>query len=186
MGRKKERKFLVNDDSWRKCTFTSSDLIRQFYISCDDICISVRMVNEASGIKSPHAYITIKNNEGEEDRDEFEWEVPARDAYILSKFAKSRIIQKLRYIIPTGQAGYWAIDEYIGEDSGLVIAEYKHKESSYFTKYFTSTDEFPEFDLPYWIGEEVTGDPKYYDVNIAKYKTSFVNRLWQRILLLMS
>lgn len=64
----------------------------QFYISCDDICISVRMVNEASGIKSPHAYITIKNNEGEEDRDEFEWEVPASDAYNLSKFAKSRII----------------------------------------------------------------------------------------------
>lgn len=47
-------------------------------------------------------------------------------------------------------------------------------------------DEFPEFDLPYWIGKEVTGDPKYYDVNIAKYKTSFVNRLWKRILLLMS
>lgn len=195
MGRKKERKFLVIDDTWRKCTFTPPNFIMQFDISYeDDICVMVMMVNEESETRSPHAYITIMNNSSEDDRcksneddrDKFEWEIPVSDARTLSKFAKSRIIQKLCYIIPTGQAGYWKVDEYIGEDSGLVTAEYKHKESSYFTKYFTSMDEFPEFDLPYWIGEEVTGDPKYYDVNIAKHKTSFVNRLWKRILRLMS
>lgn len=186
MGREKERKFLVKDDSWRKCTFTSPDFIRQFYISYDDdICIRVRMVNEASETKSPHAYITIKSNDSEEDRDEFEWEIPVNDAYILSKFTKSRILQKLRYIIPTGQADYWEVDEYIGEDAGLVIAEHEYKKSSYFSKHFTCIDEH-EIVLPDWIGKEVTRDPKYYNANIAKHKTSFVNRLWLRILQLMS
>lgn len=186
MRRDKERKFLVSDDSWMKCTFTSRDLIRQFYISCDDICIGVRMVNEASETKSPHAYITIKNNECEEDIDEFEWEIPIIDAYILSKFTKSRIIQKLRYIIPARQDDYWVVDEYIGEDAGLVIAEHEYKESSYFPYHPACYDKSLEFNIPYWIGEEVTGDPKYYDTNIAKHKTSFVNRLWKRILRLMS
>lgn len=187
MGREKERKFLVRDDSWKKYTFTSPDLIRQFYISYeDDICIRVRMVNEASETRTPHAYITIKNNASEEDRDEFEWEIPVADACILSKFAKSRILQKLRYIIPTGQAGYWEVDEYIGEDAGLVIAEHEYKKSSYFSGQLSIRDKSLEFEIPYWIGKEVTGDPKYYNANIAKYKTSFVNRLWKRISRLMS
>lgn len=107
-------------------------------------------------IREEKAWITIKGLTEGISRAEFEYGIPFEDAlYMLNNLCEAPTLEKHRYLV-TFEGYTWEVDEFHGENEGLVIAELELK----------SEDE--EFPLPGWIGEEVTGDPKYYNANLVK------------------
>lgn len=96
-------------------------------------------------------FITIKGRNQGITRLEFEYEIPFGDAnFLLENFCEQPILEKIRYRIPY-KGNVWEIDEFLGKNSGLVIAEIELK------------SEDQTFSKPEWIGKEVTGDPRYYN-----------------------
>lgn len=143
-----ERKFLIKDNHWRKNA--TGTLYRQGYIPTKNgTTVRVRLVGN-------QGYLTIKGLSVGFSRAEYEYPIPAEDAQeMLDKLCDRPLIEKTRYKIDI--AGLiWEVDEFAGENQGLIMAEVE------------LTDEEHSFELPEWIGEEVTDDSRYYNVNLAK------------------
>lgn len=146
MGEEIERKFLVTSDAWRRGTGTP---VRQGYLSLDEKR-SVRIRSTPEG-----AYLTVKGASRGARRSEFEYEIPVKEAdELLGSICVTPIIEKIRYQILFGGLT-WEVDEFLGENQGLVIAEVELER------------EDQEFDKPEWVGEEVTEDPRYYNANLV-------------------
>ncbi|PSF31157.1 adenylate cyclase [Aphanothece hegewaldii CCALA 016] len=144
-----ERKFLVKGDAWKKQA--KSKLYRQGYIATKDGITTVRI-----RIAGEQAFITIKGKTEGIGRAEFEYEIPLEDAVImLDKICDRPLVEKIRYKLQIDDL-VWEIDEFLGENEGLVMAEVELK------------DEKQQVNLPEWISEEVTHDLRYYNVNLAK------------------
>jgi len=146
-----EHKFLLKNEDWKKIA-GEKKLYQQAYISTHSgTTIRVRIVGEI-------AYLTLKGQlSGERgiSRSEFEYQIPLADAQVmLAEYVDSPIVEKYRYLIP--YAGkVWELDEFIGDNAGLVIAEIELK----------SEDE--EFETPAWIGDCVSSDRKYTNASLA-------------------
>ena len=98
--------------------------------------------------------MTVKGITVGATRAEYEYEIPADEAnQMLDDLCEQPIIEKKRYKIPQGDLT-WEIDEFGGVNEGLTVAEIE----------LESEDQ--AFDKPDWVGEEVTGDPKYYNSNL--------------------
>lgn len=148
MGKEIERKFLVKNSEYK----TSSDeaLYKQGYLCINpNRTVRVRVVGDKG-------LITVKGKSTGASRLEFEYEIPFEDANeMLDILCEKPIIEKIRYTYD--YAGFiWEIDEFLGDNEGLVVAEIELQ------------DESMEFSKPIWIGEEVTGDPKYYNSSLIK------------------
>jgi len=143
-----ERKFKVSNNNWRKGA--SGSLLKQGYLSNSrDSSIRVR-------IEGGRALLTIKGGRMGASRLEFEYEIPLSDAEtMLMILCKKPLIEKIRYRIPF-EGHIIEVDEFMGDNLGLIIAEIELK------------DEKESLVLPDWIGEEVTGDRKYYNVNLLE------------------
>jgi adenylate cyclase len=152
MGTEIERKYLVKGDAWR--ALAAGTHYRQGYLNSDK-ARTVR-IRSAGG----KAYITIKGLTVGATRSEYEYEIPVADGNaMLDALAERPIIEKKRYKIP--HAGVTIeVDEFLAENAGLVVAEVELK------------SEGQAFDKPAWLGEEVTGDPKYYNANLIKHPYS--------------
>ncbi|HUO99660.1 MAG TPA: CYTH domain-containing protein [Rhizomicrobium sp.] len=148
MAREIERKFLVAGDGWRR-SVRSAASIRQAYLARPDAAsIRVRIIDERE------AFLTIKSSQPGAVRAEFEYAVPMEDALHLLHLRTGLVIRKRRHIVPAG--GFeWEVDVFEDEHAGLVLAELEldHRES--------------DFERPAWIGQEVTGDPRFYNANLA-------------------
>ena len=140
-----ERKFLVKDDTWRAEQGTR---YRQGYLSSvKERTVRVRSVGDKG-------YLTIKGISRGPVRAEYEYDIPVAEAEaMLENLCEKPIIEKKRYNI--GFKGFvWEVDEFFGENQGLIVAEIElEKEDQTFPK-------------PGWVGEEVTGDPKYFNANL--------------------
>lgn len=143
-----ERKFLVLDTSFKHEAFSSSH-IRQGYI-CSGHGRTVRI-----RIRDTRAYITIKGPSlnGGLSRYEFEQEIPFADAEDLMLLCEPGIIDKTRWLVTSGRHTF-EVDEFHGDNDGLVIAEVE----------LGSEDE--AFQKPAFIGQEVTGDRRYYNSHL--------------------
>lgn len=150
MRKEIERKFLVTGELWRKGHMGIS--YRQGYLSIDpDRTIRVRTIDNRKG------YLAIKGKTVGTSREEFEYEIPLDDAnQLLEHFCRKPLIEKRRYKILFGRK-IWEVDEFAGKNQGLILAEVELK------------DENEEINLPEWVEEEVTGDPKYYNVNLVEH-----------------
>ncbi len=148
MGIEIERKFLVKNDDWK--LLAPGTLYRQGYVCLDkDNTVRIRTV-EGRGI------LTIKGKSTGFSRIEFEYEIPIRDAnYMLESLCFQSIIEKYRYKIPHKDF-IWEVDEFLKENSGLVIAEIELQKES------------QSFPLPDWVGKEVTGIKKYYNARLTR------------------
>jgi adenylate cyclase len=144
-----ERKFLVNRELWQDLRNPAdASFIQQAYLSADPKC-SVRI-----RITDNKAFITIKGESRGLSREEFEYAVPLKDGLDIMRMAGTSVITKRRYVIRF--QGYdWEVDEFYGDNEGLVMAEVELK----------SEDEKPEW--PAWIDTEVTHDPRYYNLQLA-------------------
>jgi len=150
MAQEIERKFLVLDDSYKQEAYVSSH-IRQGYI-CSDRGRTVRI-----RIRDERAYITIKGPslDGGLSRYEFEQEIPLDDAQKLMTLCEPGIIDKTRWLVKSGEHTF-EVDEFHGENDGLVMAEVELK----------TRDDAPK--IPHFIGKEVTGDRRYYNSQLRR------------------
>jgi adenylate cyclase len=152
MGLEIEKKFLITNDNW-KTLGTGKEYCQGYLSSGKETSLRIRTIGE-------RGIITVKGpNEGGK-RLEFEYDIPYVDAReMLDKLCHKPLIDKIRYKIPFG--GFtWEVDVFKGENEGLIFAEIE----------LESVDQ--PFDIPEWIGEEVTGDPKYYNANLVSYPYS--------------
>lgn len=149
MGQEIERKFLVNHLDWKNQA--EGKLYRQGYIpTADARTVRVRTVENVG-------YLTIKGPTSNCTRSEFEYEIPLADAQaMLSTLCEPPLIEKTRYRLPIGEL-VWEIDEFFGDNEGLLLAEVE----------LSSPDQ--EIVLPPWVGNEVTGDKRYYNSNLARH-----------------
>ncbi len=148
MPNETERKFLVNDNSYKQ--LGQHYHIHQGFLNTDkERVVRVR-------IKGEKAWITIKGLSIGATRPEFEYEIPSVDAkFMLENLCVKPTIEKYRYVIPY-EGFTWEVDEFLGENEGLVVAEIElEREEQVFLK-------------PDWAGEEVTGDERYYNANLIK------------------
>jgi adenylate cyclase len=143
-----EYKFLVSSNEWRKNS--KAEFYKQGYLTID----SVRTVRVR--LEGNIAKLTIKGGKTGPSGKEFEYEIPFKEAeYILENLCIKPLIEKYRYKIE--YCGFtWDLDEFLGENEGLILAEIE----------LESADQ--KFNKPAWVGENVTGDPKYKNSNLVK------------------
>ena len=146
MGTEIERKFLVKENSWR--SLAAGTKYRQGYLnSTKERTVRVRTIDDKG-------FLTIKGITTGASRAEYEYEIPAADAdALLDDLCEKPLIEKNRYKIDF-EGFVWEVDEFFGENQGLIVAEVE----------LESEDQ--AFEKPVWIGEEVTGDPKYFNSNL--------------------
>lgn len=143
-----EKKFLLKNDSWK--ALAKGIIYRQGYLNSEK-GRTVRVRTAAQ-----HGYLTIKGPTIDGVRLEYEYEIPYDDAReLLEKLCTHPLIEKRRYAIPY-QGFTWEVDEFFEENKGLVVAEIELDHPS------------QEFSIPPWIGREVTGDPRYFNSNLAR------------------
>ncbi|MDD3038322.1 CYTH domain-containing protein [Bacteroides sp.] len=149
MAQEIERKFLVSGEF--KSQAFAQDRIIQGYI-CSDRGRTVRV-----RIRDNKGYLTIKGASNVSGTSRYEWEreLPLAEAEELMKLCESGVIDKTRYLVRSG-SHIFEVDEFYGDNVGLVVAEVE----------LTSEDE--AFDKPSFIGEEVTGDRRYYNSQLMK------------------
>lgn len=158
-GIETERKFLVHKSGERyKASAYSSSRICQGYI-CSGNGRSVRV-----RIRGDKGYLTIKGPSGNGgiSRYEFEKEITLDEAKHLMQLCEPGLIDKTRYLVNSGRHVF-EVDEFYGENAGLVMAEVE----------LQSEDE--PYEKPDFIGEEVTGDRRFYNSSLRKYPFS----LWR-------
>lgn len=146
-----ERKFLVNDESYKEMAF-KSDRIAQGYI-CRQGGNSTRV-----RVRGDKGYLTIKGPSIDGGLSRFEWEkeIPASEAWELMKLCPTPIIDKTRYLVEF-EDHVFEVDEFYGDNEGLVVAEVE----------LSAIDE--EFKKPPFLGKEVTGEGKYYNSSLSRF-----------------
>ena len=147
MGMEIERKFLVKNDDWRLLG-TKVHYAQGYLIADGDRTVRVRIAGES-------CYITIKGRVEGISRKEFEYQIPADEALELLQLCPLPAIEKYRTKI-LFEGKIWEIDEFEGDNQGLILAEIE----------LESEDE--SFSVPPWIGEEVTGDLRYYNSVLSR------------------
>lgn len=146
-----ERKFLVVGDDWKG--LAKGTLYRQGYLNRDPHrTVRVRV----AGLS---AFITVKGITVGATRQEFEYSIPMEDAEQLLALCEGPLIEKKRYVVEH-QGHRWEIDEFSGDNGGLVLAEVELRQEN------------EVIDLPCWAGREVSDDPRYFNSNLAVNPTS--------------
>ena len=149
MAKEIERKFLVVGDNWRK--LAKGTHYRQGYLnSVKERTVRIRTIDDK-------AFLTVKGPNIGITRMEFEYEIPHKECLeMLTNLAEQPIIEKIRYKIAIDDL-VWEIDEFLGVNKGLIVAEVELQ------------NEEQKFSKPEWIGEEVSGDPRYFNSNLVKH-----------------
>ena len=151
MGTEIERKFRVRSDSWRK-EVTESSYLCQAYAPLQG---EQQHKTFRVRIAGDRAFLTLKAPLEGIRRLEFEYPSPPEDARILIRdFCEGAVIEKVRHIIPCPDGKKWEIDEFKGENDGLILAEIELSSAG---------ESFPR---PEWLGEEVSGNKDYYNSNL--------------------
>ncbi len=145
-----ERKFLVNSEDFKKEAHKNTRIVQGFLNTDPKRTVRVR-------IKGTQAFLTVKGIGSTSGTSRFEWEkeIDALEAEQLMLLCEKEIIEKVRYEISLGNHLY-EVDEFSGENKGLIIAEIELE------------DENETFLKPDWLGQEVTGDRRYYNSQLSK------------------
>lgn len=149
MAQEIERKFLVDGD-FKPYSFKTIRIVQGYLSSVPERTVRIR-------VKETKAFLTVKGKTDNSGVSRYEWEkeIPVDEAKELLKLCEPGVIDKSRYLVKVG-AHVFEVDEFYGENEGLVIAEIELK----------SGDE--PFEKPEWLGKEVTGDACYYNASLIK------------------
>lgn len=144
-----ERKYLVDQEKWFLTAKPQGISYIQGYLSIDeDKIIRVRVAGDKG-------LLTIKGKSETISHPEFEYLIPAEEARDMLRLFTTRLVEKVRIRIPAGKL-VWEVDEFHGANEGLIMAEIE----------LDSEDDL--FDKPAWVGEEVTGNPQYYNAYLSQ------------------
>lgn len=143
-----ERKFLVKGE-YKSQAYQSVRIIQGYLSSVPERTVRIRVRND-------EGFITIKGKSDDAGITRYEWqkEIPLDEARELLQLCEPGVIDKTRYLIRQGRH-IFEVDEFYGENEGLTMAEIELK----------SEDE--TFEKPDWLGEEVTGDLRYYNARLS-------------------
>jgi len=145
-----ERKFLVLSEDYKKEAYKSTTIIQGFLNTHKERTVRVRMKGE-KGI------LTVKGESSSDGTTRFEWEkeISKSDAKALLELCEPGIIKKIRYEVKAGNH-IFEVDEFFNDNQGLVVAEIE------------LNDKLESFEKPIWLGEEVTGELRYYNSQLSK------------------
>lgn len=145
-----ERKFLVNSKSFKTGAFKDTRIIQGYLNSNKQRSVRVRLKGEVG-------YLTIKGESSKNGLSRFEWEkeISKSEAKDLLKLCESGVIDKIRYEVKVGKHNF-EVDEFFGDNKGLIIAEVE------------LNDENETFEKPEWLGNEVSGEIRYYNSQLSK------------------
>jgi len=149
-----ERKFLVTSEAFKTEAYRKT-YIKQGYLSVTpEATVRVR-------IRDVQATLTIKGKSNETGTSRYEWEkaIDVAEARELLQLCTSGLIEKYRYEVNSGEYVF-EVDEFLGANAGLVIAEVELKNEADF------------FEKPVWLGSEVTGDLRYYNAMLSQHPFS--------------
>ena len=149
MAQEIERKFLVKGE-FKSEAFKATRIIQGYLSSVPKRTVRVR-------VKGEKGYITIKGIGNKSGASRFEWEkeIPVEEVKELLELCEPEIIDKTRYLVKAGEYTF-EVDEFYGENEGLTMAEIE------------LPDENVAFERPVWLGDEVTGDSRYYNSMLMK------------------
>ena len=145
-----ERKFLLNDNSWKEFAGEGTKYSQGYLVGSKQASVRVR-------IQGDKAFLNVKSATIDITRQEFEYEVPLADAQeMLETLCEKPLISKTRYHL-NHENHVWEIDVFDGENNGLVVAEIE------------LADKNEVFSKPTWLGEEVSDDARYYNTCLVKH-----------------
>ena len=149
MAQEIEKKFLVAGE-FKESAKKATRITQGYLSSVPERTVRVR-------VKGEKGYITVKGIGNDSGASRFEWEkeIPVEDVRDLLKICESGVIDKTRYLVDCDRHTF-EVDEFYGDNEGLVVAEVE------------LSDENEAFTRPSWLGEEVTGDKKYYNSMLMK------------------
>jgi adenylate cyclase len=155
MGIEIERKFLLASDAWRACIEESVRIAQGYLNPMDAVRNGTQRASTRVRIAGMRACLNIKSAERGASRQEFEYPIPLADAEALLALCVGGLIEKIRHHVR--HAGFlWEIDEFTGDNAGLVVAEIELPEAG------------TVFDKPDWAGREVTDTLRYYNLALAE------------------
>ncbi|MFY7741948.1 MAG: CYTH domain-containing protein [Flavobacterium sp.] len=145
-----ERKFKVVSEVFKAEAFQQNRIVQGYLCSDPERTVRIR-------IKGNKGYLTIKGKGNESGLSRLEWEkeITVSEAELLLTLCEKGVIEKTRYDVQCGNH-IIEVDEFYGDNKGLIMAEIELK------------SETESFEKPYWLGEEVTNDERYYNAYLSK------------------
>ena len=156
MGIEIERKFLVTGDGWRAAAHAVLPMAQGYINDAAALDSGAQKASVRVRIQGDAAYLNLKSREPGHTRQEFDYPIPVDDARALLALCVGGLVDKRRHLVRHGNH-LWEVDEFLGENAGLVVAEIEldHAEEA--------------FERPEWLGEEVTDDVRYYNLALAAH-----------------
>ncbi|MDG5490950.1 CYTH domain-containing protein [Psychroserpens sp. SPM9] len=146
-----ERKFLVNSQDFIADSHLQTRIVQGFLNTHPDRTVRVRL-------KGDKGFLTVKGRSSSDGVSRFEWEkeISKKDAEALLKICETGVIDKIRYEVQVGDHVF-EVDVFLEDNEGLIIAEVElnHQDEVY--------------NIPKWLGQEVTGDERYYNSQLSLY-----------------
>lgn len=150
MAREIERKFLVVGDAWKQRADAGTPMRQGYMFGSEKSSVRVRVAGD-------RAWLNIKSATLGITRTEFDYAIPVEDAHeMLETLCDLPLIEKIRYHVRHGDH-VWDVDVFSGANAGLVVAEIE----------LNDADE--SFQKPDWAGDEVSDDPRYYNVCLVRH-----------------
>ena len=150
MANEIERKYLIINDAWKALADDGMQIIQGYMGSNEKSSIRIRINGDKANLNIKSKTIGIK-------RSEYDYKIPLKEAKeMLETLCDKPLIEKTRYHVKH-ENNVWEIDVFAGENEGLIVAEIE----------LDATDE--TFNLPDWIGEEVSNDPRYYNICLVTH-----------------
>jgi len=145
-----ERKFLVNSTAFKSEATNHYKIIQGFLNTHPERTVRVRL-------KDKMGILTVKGKSSDDGTERFEWEtiLNREDAIELLALCEPGIIEKERYEVDF-EGHLFEVDVFLKDNEGLIIAEIELNTSEQY------------FEKPEWLGDEVTGDLRYYNSQLSK------------------
>jgi len=149
MAKEIEHKFLLKNNDWKTQISKSSTYKQGYMVSDETRSVRIRISDDT-------AWLNIKSATIGTFRQEFEYEIPLKDGIeILDTLCQRPMIEKTRHLV-TYKQHTWEIDVFTGDNDELIVAEIELSEVG------------EHFEIPSWVGKEVTSDIRYYNNSLCK------------------
>ncbi|WP_222564973.1 CYTH domain-containing protein [Novilysobacter antarcticus] len=154
-----ERKFLVTGDGWRAAAHAVVPMAQGYLNDLAAMDTGAMKASVRVRIAGDAAHLNLKSRELGHTRQEFEYPIPVADARALLALSVGGLVDKRRHLVRVG-GHLWEVDEFLGENAGLVVAEIE------------LADPGEAFQRPDWLGVEVTDESRYYNLALASHPYS--------------
>ncbi len=149
-----ERKYRVTSDAWRVQAHEVIPMAQGYLNDTASLDSGAQKASVRVRIQGEQAFLNLKSREIGHTRQEFDYPIPVDEARALLALCVGGLIDKRRHLVRHGGL-LWEVDEFLGENAGLVVAEVELEQAD------------QAIELPEWAGEEVTDQVRYYNLALA-------------------